>query len=149
MNNEWCTPDDLYQKLNEEFKFEFDCCANETNAKCPNWSNWIQEFVPTVEVNEYQSYWMNPPYSRDKIYSCMSSAVVLSEFEKTVVCLVRFDPSAKWFQDLVDGIAKEVRMLDRRVKFIGAPSAYNFPCCVIVYDGYQHDATEYYIWGWK
>lgn len=33
-SDEWATPQDLFDKLNEEFHFEIDVCATEENAKC-------------------------------------------------------------------------------------------------------------------
>lgn len=32
---EWSTPQDLFDKLNEEFEFTLDPCATSENAKCP------------------------------------------------------------------------------------------------------------------
>ena len=149
MNDEWETPDDLYLALDKEFDFEFDLCAQAHNAKCLSWSSNVSEFAVCTDTSLYDSYWMNPPYSRKNIDSCMGAADWIAGENKTVVCLVRFDPSTSWFQNIVDGRAAEVRMLDRRVKFKGAASAYNFPCCVVVFDGTKSAQTEYFIWGWK
>ena len=33
-NNNWATPQDFFDKLNEEFHFELDVCATAENAKC-------------------------------------------------------------------------------------------------------------------
>ena len=33
-SNEWETPQDLYNKLNDEFNFTLDPCATKENAKC-------------------------------------------------------------------------------------------------------------------
>ena len=33
-SDEWSTPQDLFDKLNEEFKFTLDPCATSENAKC-------------------------------------------------------------------------------------------------------------------
>ena len=32
--NEWATPQDFFNKLNEEFHFTLDPCSNHENAKC-------------------------------------------------------------------------------------------------------------------
>lgn len=32
--DEWATPQDLFDKLDEEFGFNLDPCADETNHKC-------------------------------------------------------------------------------------------------------------------
>lgn len=33
-NMNWCTPDDLFQELDNEFHFKLDAAANSWNAKC-------------------------------------------------------------------------------------------------------------------
>ena len=150
MNDEWETPIDLFDKLKREFNFEFDLCTNIENSRCSAATDNIQKFVASDEVESFDNFWMNPPYSRGNINICMEEAWKLSSMGKTVVCLVRFDPSASWFQDWVDHKAADVRMLNRRVKFQGADSAYNFPCCLVVYKGNNHMIeTDYYLWGWK
>ena len=34
MTDEWETPQDLFDRLDQEFCFDLDPCANETNHKC-------------------------------------------------------------------------------------------------------------------
>jgi len=151
MNDEWETPPELFDKLDKEFGFEVDLCANHENTKCGMFTSDVTQFVETdgqvIRVMDW--YWMNPPYSRGNIDKCMKAAWDLAQMGKTVVCLVRCDPSAKWFQKYVDGCATEVRLLKHRVKFVGAPSAYNFPCCVVVYEENVEGPTEYKLWSWK
>jgi len=146
-NDSWCTPDYMYNPLNEEFKFEFDLCASMENKKCKNWSTNIARSVADHDTDPFNNFWINPPYSRGNINSCMDSVAVLNLSGKTVVSLTRFDPSSDWFQCYVDGTAAEVRMLDKRMKFKGASSSYPFPCCVAIYRGYIPKSTNYYIWG--
>lgn len=158
MNNEWRTPLDLFGKVDKEFGFTVDLCTNGENSLCDIGVTEVRGYSDSSDCKQYtdEVYWMNPPYSRDLIANCMEEAYKIAALGRTVVCLVRFDPSAKWFQDWVDLKATEVRMLDRRVKFQGAESAYNFPCCLVVYnphypsnyDGYV-EKTDYYLWGWK
>jgi len=145
----WETPDELYQVLNKEFNFQFDLCASKDNTKCPEWSDDIESFAISEQVYDFSRYWMNPPYSRKNIDNAIESATIVKGRGSMVVCLVRFDPTADWFKRYVDGVASEVRMLDRRVKFKGAPSAYNFPCCIPIYTPYKSFYTNYYSWGWK
>ena len=148
MNNEWETPDELFSVLNNEFHFTFDAAANELNHKCPIYSDDSLN-LPWAPM----TVWLNPPYSRDLIQPFMEKAWKESLDGATVVALVRFDPSAKWFQQYVDGKASEVRMMARRVKFVGADSAYNFPTCVAVYRPVAEmelvKDTTYTLWDWK
>ncbi len=146
----WATPDELYDPLNDEFKFEFDLCADEENTKCISWSSYIENFVTLSDVvSQFDSFWINPPYSRGNINIAVECVSKLNDLGKTIVSLTRFDPTADWFKLYVDGVASEVRMLDRRVKFVGASSGYPFPCCVSIYRGFTPKFTHYYSWGWK
>lgn len=37
--DEWTTPQDFFDKLNQEFHFDLDPCADETNHKCKKYFN--------------------------------------------------------------------------------------------------------------
>ena len=62
----WCTPQDFFDKLNEEFSFTLDAAATDKTAKCPLY------FTP--ETDGLKSSWKvagggtvfcNPPYGRE------------------------------------------------------------------------------------
>lgn len=36
-SNEWSTPQDFFDKLDEEFHFDLDPCADEVNHKCKDY----------------------------------------------------------------------------------------------------------------
>ena len=60
-SNDWATPQDLFDKLNDEFHFTLDVCAIPENAKCehyysPEQDGLLQHWEGTV--------WCNPPYGR-------------------------------------------------------------------------------------
>lgn len=38
-SDEWATPQDLFDKLNEEFHFDYDPCATSQNHKCLLWTS--------------------------------------------------------------------------------------------------------------
>jgi len=148
--DQWETPDDLFRKLDKEFNFTLDLCSTPQNSRCLTGTDDIESL--SDGQNEYSTFWMNPPYSRGNIDKCMKKAVdlVRSNAGSTLVTLTRFDPSARWFRQYVDGSAHTVRMLNKRIKFKGAKDSYNFPCCVSIYnDNPLIDPTDYYIWGWK
>jgi phage N-6-adenine-methyltransferase len=152
--DQWETPDDLFEKLNEEFNFEFDLCASKYNHKCDEWTDNIQNHA-LLDMH-FDSYWMNPPYSRGNIDHCMSWMHTLLDLKAhvSIVTLTRFDPTTDWFQAHVDGVADEVRMLARRIKFKEATDSYNFPCCIAVYNNptfnkHRPLETIYHIWDWK
>lgn len=157
-SDQWETPDDLFNKLKEEFNLQVDLCASEANHKLQFYTDNIQVAVLNGHLDDFEGFWMNPPYSRGNIEHCMKWFVEYSKMNNsTFVSLTRFDPSTEWFQIYVDGVADEVRMLAHRVRFKGAPSAYNFPCCVAIYNdpgrrcdwGLEDYQTKYLIWDWK
>ena len=58
--DEWETPDELYDQLNKQHGFVFDCCANDLNKKC---NTWFLDFLKQdIEMNGVG--WMNPPFSK-------------------------------------------------------------------------------------
>lgn len=60
--DEWQTPQWLFDKLNEQYDFEYDCCAGEDNAKTILYST--SDFLD-VTICNYRC-WMNPPFSKAK-----------------------------------------------------------------------------------
>ena len=60
----WETKKELFDSLNNQFNFTFDCCANESNKKCEFWHNNFEK-VGTEEagLSEEDIAWMNPPFS--------------------------------------------------------------------------------------
>ena len=60
--DDWETPQWLFDILNKQYDFDFDCCANENNKKCITWQD---DFLDMDEFNsENDMTWMNPPFSK-------------------------------------------------------------------------------------
>ena len=54
----WETEQSFWDILNDQYNFEFDCCANKENSKCESFSD---DFLKWDEV--LRICWMNPPFS--------------------------------------------------------------------------------------
>lgn len=152
-NDSWQTPDEVFKPLNEKFKFQFDLCANNLNKKCNKYTENIEFSLARGDLDDYHRFWMNPPYSRGHIDKCMRIASFLGAQGKTVVCLVRDDPTTKWYKDFVSNEDAECQIwrLNHRVKFMGASSCYNFPICLIIYSK-QRDlliSGKHFYWDYK
>lgn len=112
MTDEWYTPQDLFDKLNEEFHFNLDPCATKENHKC--------ELYYTKEDDGLQKNWngfnvfCNPPYGRqigkwvEKAYNSNALTVMLLP--------ARTD--TKWFHEYIYN-KSEIRFLKGRIKFGG------------------------------
>ena len=58
--DEWETPKELFDKLNKQYHFELDCCANYKNTKTKYYCyDFLDNYVAKVEI-----CWMNPPFSK-------------------------------------------------------------------------------------
>ena len=123
----WTTPLDFFNKLNEEFKFETDVCAIESNAKCKNF------FTP--EMNGLKQEWtgvcwMNPPYGRG-IGEWIKKAYESSLNGATVVCLIPSRTDTKWWHDYC--MKGEVRLVKGRLKFGDSKNSAPFPSAVVIF----------------
>jgi len=55
----WETPHELFDTLNRQYSFDYDCCSDGKNNKCKNWSSNFEMYAEATD----HIYWMNPPYS--------------------------------------------------------------------------------------
>lgn len=131
---DWETPLDLYKKLNDEFHFTLDPCANEFNHKCDNYY--------TVENDGLKQNWggqivfCNPPYGR-KIYEWVKKAYEESQKSNTtVVLLIPSRTDTKYFHEfLYKKENVELRFLKGRLKFSGSENSAPFPSLVAILGG--------------
>jgi len=64
--DDWETPDVLFNKLNKQYNFDFDCCATKENTKCELFSNQFHVSSDKLKYNNFVC-WMNPPFSNAKL----------------------------------------------------------------------------------
>ena len=60
--DEWETPQDLFDRLNDEFHFTLDVCATKENAKTTFYFTREQDGLKQDWNGE--TVWCNPPYGR-------------------------------------------------------------------------------------
>lgn len=127
-SDEWETPQELFDLLDDEFGFELDVCATADNAKCerffsPEHDGLLQRWRGVC--------WMNPPYGR-QISEWVRKAHQSALLGATVVCLVPARVDTSWWWDHC--IHGEVRFLKGRLKFGGGEHGAPFPSAVVVFD---------------
>ena len=127
----WATPQDVFDKLNEEFNFNTDVCASSTNAKC---SHYYTEQDNGLLQDWKGTCFMNPPYGRT-IGEWVSKAYKESTKGATIVCLLPSRTDTRWWHDNIIDNDAEVRFIKGRLKFGGHNNSAPFPSAIVIFRG--------------
>ena len=126
----WETPQDLFDKLNNEFQFTLDVCATPENAKCDKFYTEEQDGLKHPWKG---TVWCNPPYGRG-IGQWVRRALFASVSGSTVVMLLPARTDTKWFHDYIYKRNNvEIRFIRGRLKFGGSKNSAPFPSMVVVF----------------
>lgn len=129
-SDEWETPIDVFNRLNEEFDFDLDPCADENNHKCDRYFTKKQNGL--IQNWGGSKVFCNPPYGKE-ISAWVRKCSDESKKENTVVVmLIPARTDTKWFHDYIYQKA-EVRFLKGRLKFGGSKNNAPFPSMVVVF----------------
>jgi len=131
-SDEWETPNDVFNALDEHFNFTLDVAATKENTKC---KKYFTEKDDGISQNwGYNVCWMNPPYSNIKGW--MRKAETAYAAGATVVCLVPARTDTAWWHDYAMK-ATERRFIRGRIAFLKNGVAKNkapFPACYVIFD---------------
>lgn len=127
--DEWATPQYLFDALNQEFRFNLDVCADESNHKC-------ERYYSKEEDGLKQPWsgvcWMNPPYGRTiglwvrKAYEAARGGGAI------VVSLLPARTDTKWWRLYVMK-ASELRFISGRIKFGDSDTGAPFPSVIAIF----------------
>lgn len=126
---DWETPIDFFNKLDEVFKFEIDVAASDDNAKC---EKYFTEKDDGLDQEWNGVCWMNPPYGRKQI-KWIEKAYNESQNGATVVCLIPAKPDTKIWQDVIFKKTIAVCFVKGRLKFGGSKVNAPFPSALVVF----------------
>lgn len=107
--DDWKTPKVFYNRLNEEFDFDFDPCPYQHDIT--KWNG--------LEVEWGERNFINPPYSRKLKELFILKAIEESKKGKLCVMLLPVSTSTKIFHEHIIPNASEIRLVKGRIKFIG------------------------------
>ena len=126
-SNEWETPTDLFQELDEKYHFTLDPSSTDENHKCDNYF--------TIKEDGLKQCWgghtvfCNPPYGRE-----IGKWVEKASKEKCkTVMLLPARTDTRWFHDFIYGQA-EIVFLKGRLKFSGCKNSAPFPSMLVIFD---------------
>jgi len=125
--DEWETPQDLFNELDQEFEFNLDVCATKDNRKC---KNFYAKEIDGLKQNWHGVCWMNPPYGRE-IGKWVKKAYEESLKGSTVVCLLPSRTDTRWWHDYC--MKGEIRFIKGRLKFSGNKYSAPFPSAIVIF----------------
>lgn len=127
-SDNWETPLDLFERLDQEFNFDLDVCANSLNKKCDKYytleeNGLIQEWKGNI--------WCNPPYGRN-IGKWVKKAYESSLSGNLVVMLLPARTDTRWFHDYIYN-KSEIRFIKGRLKFSNSKLSAPFPSMIVIF----------------
>lgn len=102
-SDNWATPKEFYDKLNEEFNFNFDPCP--LNHDLSKWDG--------LKIEWKERNFINPPYSNKKDKGYLKESFVkkaIEESKKGKLCVMLLPVSTS---------TKLLRFIFKRIKFLG------------------------------
>ena len=140
MNNElmfssktdlWSTPNDFFDKLNDEFHFTLDPCSTHENAKC--YKHFTEEENGLLQDWGNEVVFCNPPYGRQIKYWVKKSYEESQKDNTTVVMLIPARTDTIYFHEYIYHKA-EIRFIKGRLKFGNAKNSAPFPSMVAIFE---------------
>lgn len=129
---DWETPLDLFNKMNDEFHFTLDAAASDANKKVNKFFSKEDNGLSKDWSNE--TVWLNPPYGDGK--SRLIDWIKKSESERyngaTTVMLIPARTNTNWFHDICLKHG-EVRFVRGRPKFGDADHGLPQPLCFVIF----------------
>ena len=132
-SGDWATPQDFFDKLNEDFHFTLDPCADDLNHKCEKYYTKEQDGLKQDWSGE--TVFCNPPYGRDVgkwVEKCFEE--VYAGTCKCAVMLLPARTDTRWFHEYIYHKA-EVKFIKGRLKFGGQNQPAPFPSMVVIFRG--------------
>lgn len=127
-SDEWATPQLLFNRLNDIYKFTLDPCATAENAKCEKFYTKEQDGLKQSWVGE--RVFCNPPYSQISLW-VEKSAVLESELTLTLIP-VRTD--TKWFHQFINKHPNiYIEFIKGRLKFGDSKNSAPFPSMLVLF----------------
>lgn len=140
LSDEWATPQELFNNLDDLFHFDLDPCCTYENHKCKNYFTICENGLNQSWFNKV--VFCNPPYSDIKnwVKKCYNESFYNNAF---VVLLIPSRTDTKYFHDYICGNC-EIYFIKGRLKFNNKGSA-PFPSMICVFDGIKHNFYR----GWE
>ena len=143
-SNEWTTPQDFYDKLNDKYEFTLDPCCTSVTKKCTKYYTEQDNGLSKDWAGE--TVFVNPPYGNVKEW--IEKAAKEAETVNTkVVMLTPARTDTRVWHDTVFSKAKEIYFVKGRLKFGEQSNSAPFPSAVIVFHNVRSPFIHYPVVG--
>ena len=127
--DQWSTPQAFFDKVDQEFDFKLDVCADKDNRKCDDFITKEQDAL-SCTWSEWSGWkWCNPPYGR-KIGDWIKKA---SEERKVVALLPARTDTIAFHKYIYKQANTEIRFIKGRLKFGDATNSAPFPSMLVIF----------------
>ena len=123
------TPQNFFDTLHKEFKFETDVCALPENTKCDRFFTPEQDGLKQAWTGVC---WMNPPYGREIGHWMKKAYESMRDNGAIVVCLVPSRTDTRWWHDFA--MKGEIRFIKGRLKFGNTKNNAPFPSAIVIFN---------------
>lgn len=155
-SDNWQTPPDLMQVLNQRYKFTTEVAAAADNRALPGLpylglDNGLDALDPNNPWGEMN--YCNPPYS--KIGPFVEAAERQARYCQSTLLLIPAYTDTKYWQGIIDYAAQDVELLRGRLRFWdnGKPGkdTARFPSATVLFTPYgiYMGHPNYRCWDWK
>jgi len=135
-DNSWATPQDFFDKLNEEFNFTLDPCATPQTAKCKKFYTKHDDGLSKDWAGE--TVFVNPPYGREIgkwVKKCYEESL---KPNTTIVILMPSRTDTLYFHRYILD-KSQIRFIKGRLKFVDSVgncfSPAPFPSMIVIFNG--------------
>lgn len=129
-SDEWATPQDFYDRLNDRYHFTLDPCASETNAKCTKYYTKVQDGL--IKDWSGEVCWVNPPYGSETkkwVKKCFFESLKGTQ----IALLIPARTDTSYFHDFILGKAR-LEFVRGRLHFNDGEQGAPFPSVVAFYN---------------
>ena len=132
-NDTWRTPLEVIEFIESKFGYiDIDLCSSDENKVCELNINEDDDFLLEKHMKENRWIelgdlaWCNPPYSNPLPF--VKQCIQWAKHGYAVAGILNFDPSTKWFVELINANALIMPIIGGRISFLdenGVPAKGN------------------------
>jgi len=133
--SDWETPQNLFDVLNQRFRFTCDVAASSSNTKVKD--NYFTEEQDAIQQAWKETCWCNPPYTTSLKLWAAYGLLQSHKYGSTIVMLLPCRTNTEWWHKFCMQ-AEEIIFLRGRPKFGDAKHGLPQPLALVVF----RDHTE-------